>query len=221
MLFRSPGDGSAWAELGLALDAHMFLEKAEASLEVALDIDSAHRRAAYDYAVLGTLLPRDASDVTARFVRATEMMPGYAPGFARLGQHLLANDEAEAAADAFRRPLSSPPTTSTPTPGPPARSSTRTTWTGPFGPGTPPVPSFIQIRPRKDGMRPVGPSSPIRIRANCGSSRSTTPEPWSHEASSTGIWADPRSTSNSPVSANSASLSHNATTFPVLREEMH
>ncbi|MEM1449233.1 MAG: tetratricopeptide repeat protein [Planctomycetota bacterium] len=102
---KRPGDGSAWAELGLALDAHMFLEKAEASLEVALDIDSAHRRAAYDYAVLGTLLPRDASDVTARFVRATEMMPGYAPGFARLGQHLLANDEAEAAADAFRRSL--------------------------------------------------------------------------------------------------------------------
>ncbi|MEM9379813.1 MAG: tetratricopeptide repeat protein [Planctomycetota bacterium] len=100
-----PDDGQAWAELGLALDAHMFLEEGEECLAVALDIDASNARAAYDYAVLGTFLPREADDVTARFERATAMMPDYAPGFARLGQHLLSSGDPEAAEAAFRRSL--------------------------------------------------------------------------------------------------------------------
>lgn len=100
-----PNDGKAWADLGFALDAHFFLEEAEDTLAVAVELDPTGFEAAYDYAVVGTFLPRDADEITARFEAAIALRTDYAPGPARLGNHLLTNGDAETAEAAFRSAL--------------------------------------------------------------------------------------------------------------------
>ncbi|MGD2017568.1 MAG: hypothetical protein PVJ89_05615, partial [Planctomycetota bacterium] len=69
-VLAAPSSAARWAELGLALDAHFFLEEAEQCLAVSIDLDPTIFDAAYDHAVLGTMLEREVADVAARFERA-------------------------------------------------------------------------------------------------------------------------------------------------------
>lgn len=100
-----PKSARAWADLGFALDAHMKLEEAEACLAESLELDGDYFPAAYDHAVLGTLLPREVEEVTARFRRAVALQPDYAPALARQGDYLLAAGKAEEAAASYRSAL--------------------------------------------------------------------------------------------------------------------
>ncbi|MFT7076033.1 MAG: tetratricopeptide (TPR) repeat protein [Planctomycetota bacterium] len=100
-----PENAKAWADLGFAMDAHMFLDEAEACLERALDLDSGLFPAAYDFAFLGTLLPREAEDVLARFRRVEMLRPDYAPAFARHGDFLLDKGDVEEASACYRSAL--------------------------------------------------------------------------------------------------------------------
>ncbi|QDV08729.1 cellulose synthase subunit BcsC [Planctomycetes bacterium Poly30] len=99
------GNARAWADLGFALDAHMFLEEAEACLGQALELDGDLFPAAYDHAFLGTLLPREFEDVSARFEGAIALQPDYAPALVRQGDYLLAAGQVEQAAESFRAAL--------------------------------------------------------------------------------------------------------------------
>lgn len=74
-----PGDAQRWSELGLALDAHFFLEEAEECLSVAIELDPTLFKAVYDHAVLGTMLEREVGEVAARFERAGELRDDYPP----------------------------------------------------------------------------------------------------------------------------------------------
>ncbi len=88
-----PGDARAWSQLGFALDAHMLLAEAESCLGEAVRLDPTDFPAAYDFAFLGTLLPRDAEEVSERFARASTLKPSYAPVFARHGDYLFEGGE--------------------------------------------------------------------------------------------------------------------------------
>ncbi len=98
-----PGDAQRWSELGLALDAHFFLEEAEECLSVAIELDPTLFKAVYDHAVLGTMLEREVGEVAARFERAGELRDDYPPIFARLGDFLLVSGDAAGSLAAFER----------------------------------------------------------------------------------------------------------------------
>ena len=104
-LRADPSDAQNWADLGFALDAHMLLEEAETCLGEATRLDAALFPAAYDYAFLGTMLPREADAVSKRFERAASLRPTYAPVFARHGDYLLEEGDFAGAAALFERAL--------------------------------------------------------------------------------------------------------------------
>ncbi|MDG1048880.1 MAG: tetratricopeptide repeat protein [Planctomycetota bacterium] len=98
-----PANGRRWSDLGLALDAHFFLEEAEACLAVAIELDPTLFDATYDHAVLGTMLEREVDEVVARFVSAAALRDDYPPVHARLGDFLLASGDAASSLNAFER----------------------------------------------------------------------------------------------------------------------
>lgn len=100
-----PRSGKAWQDLGFALDAHFLLEEAEDCLREAGRLDPASFPAAYDFAFLGTLLPRDADEVSARFARAAALKPSYAPVFARHGDYLREAGDLDGATTAYESAL--------------------------------------------------------------------------------------------------------------------
>ncbi|MBL6757747.1 MAG: tetratricopeptide repeat protein [Planctomycetes bacterium] len=102
-VIADPEDAQRWSELGLALDAHFFLEEAEQCLAVAIQLDPTIFRAVYDHAVLGTMLERSVDDVAARFERAGALRDDYPPIHARLGDFLLVSGDAEGSLAAFER----------------------------------------------------------------------------------------------------------------------
>lgn len=99
----NPRDARRWSDLGLALDAHFFLEEAEACLAVAIELDPTLFDATYDHAVLGTMLEREVDEVAARFELAGTLRDDYPPVFARLGDFLLVSGDAAGSLDAFER----------------------------------------------------------------------------------------------------------------------
>ena len=98
-----PANGRRWSDLGLALDAHFFLEEAEACLAVAIELDPTLFDATYDHAVLGTMLEREVDEVVARFVSAAALRDDYPPVHARLGDFLLVSGDAASSLAAFER----------------------------------------------------------------------------------------------------------------------
>ena len=100
-----PQSARAWADLGFALDAHLLLEEAETCLAEAVRLDGTSFLAAYDFAFLGTLLPRDPGEVSGRFTRAAALKPDYAPGFVRHGNYLLGGGDAAGAARCYESAL--------------------------------------------------------------------------------------------------------------------
>jgi tetratricopeptide (TPR) repeat protein len=99
----APQDAQRWSELGLALDAHFFLEEAEQCLAVAIELDPTLFRAVYDHAVLGTMLEREVDEVAARFERAGQLRDDYPPVYARLGDFLLVSGDAAGSMAAFEQ----------------------------------------------------------------------------------------------------------------------
>lgn len=104
-VLAQPGEARAWAALGFALDAHFLLEEGEACLAEAVRLDPELFEAAYDYAFLGTLLPRNVDEVCARFERAEALKGDYPAMFARHGDYLLEAGRAEDAEACFRKAL--------------------------------------------------------------------------------------------------------------------
>ena len=51
-VLAAPSSAARWAELGLALDAHFFLEEAEQCLAVSIDLDPTIFDAAYDLSLI-------------------------------------------------------------------------------------------------------------------------------------------------------------------------
>ncbi len=102
-VLAAPQDARRWSELGLALDAHFFLEEAEACLGVAIELDPTLFKAVYDHAVLGTMLERAVEDVAGRFERAGQLRDDYPPIHARLGDFLLASGDAAGSLAAFEQ----------------------------------------------------------------------------------------------------------------------